>query len=178
MSVGLDLQQLNAIACGAIAVNEAASGASGFAITGDYMPDLITIACQLRNANVALGGSGNGAGGFDSVGNLMVYITCQAQNMASATGSGSLVPWEPYNMLQMWQAIDCALAQVITNIGGTVPGYFNNTVYALMQGAICLLDEIATHGFTPGDTFYVLLNDGTGRVLTNSSENLLLNNAP
>lgn len=178
MSVGLDLAQLNAIACASIAVNEAASGASGYAVTGDYMPDLITIACQMRNANVALGGSGGGAGGFDSVGNLMVYITCQAQGMASATGTGSAMPWQPYNMLQMWQAIDCALAQTITNIGGDTVGYSNNSVFNLMSGAICLMAEIAEHGFTPGDAFFILLNDSSGKVLLNDGSFALQNSAP
>lgn len=175
MSVGLDLAQLNAIACGAIAVNEAAGGAAGYNLTGDYTPDLITIACQLRNANVALGGSGGAAGGFDSVGNLMVYITCQAQNLASSTGTGSAVPWQPYNMLQMWQAIDCALEQAITNLGGLPQGYFNNTVFNLMAGAVCLIDTVAESIGGGGGGNRVLLNDGAGFALTNSGDHVLLN---
>jgi hypothetical protein len=108
----------------------------------------------------------------------MVYITCQAQGMAAATGGGNAMPWEPYNMLQMWQAIDCALATTITNIGGDTVGYSNNTVFNLMNGAICLLAEIAEHGFTPGNDFNILLNDDSGNVLTNDGSFALQNNAP
>lgn len=178
MGVGYDLHLLQEIACNAIAVNGAAGGAGAFENTGDYVPTLQTIVCQLSAANGALGATAVGAGDFNNIGGLFVMIACQAQAMAAVTGAGNVQPFDPYSALSVWNAIDCALSQVATNTGEGYAGWFNNSVENLMYGAVCLLAQIATNGFGPTDSFFILLNDGSGKVLANDGSFALQNSSP
>lgn len=174
MPVGYDLALLQGIACNAIAINEAAGGAATFNRTDDYFDTIQTIACQLTAANLGLGNTPVGGGGYDSIGNMFAAIACQANAMA-----GVSYPFDPYNALSVWRAIDCALGAVATNTGEGYDGWSNDSVYNLMLGALCLTAQIVQNGFgPPAETFYVLLNDDSGRVLTNDDFNVLTNEAP
>ena len=144
MSAGYDLVLLKQIACNAIGINAAAGGAATFQNTASYMQCAQTIACNLRNANIALGNPATGGGGFDTLPNLFAYIACQAQAM-----SGVAVPFDPYSSLSVWNAIDCALGVVAINTGQGFSGWANNSVQNLMYGAVCLTGQIVTNGFGP-----------------------------
>lgn len=173
MPVGYDLALLQGIACNAIAINAAAGGAAAYESTSDYFDTIQTIACQLTAANLGLGNTPVGGGGYDSIGNMFVAIACQAQAMA-----GVGVPFDPYSALSVWNAIDCALGTVATNTGTGFDGWSNDSVFNLMKGALCLTAQIVENGFGPTDSFFILLNDGSGKVLTNDGSSALQNSAP
>ncbi len=121
MSVGYPFVQLQQLACQAIAINTAAGGAVAFSDIGGPIPALQTIYCQLAAATVAQGGAAAGAGNFQTIPGLQALILCQVQALATATGTASAVPADPYSALSAWNAIDCALAQILANVSGPAP---------------------------------------------------------
>jgi lysophospholipase L1-like esterase len=142
------------LACGAVAVNAAAGGATVFNATNDYTNALKTIVCQLNAANNVLGGA--------AVGIDVTNIPAATQTLACLTGAiaGTSAPFGSYDMYSQWNAIACNLNTIASNTGETSPGGLQGgSIYALMQAAICSMNQIAANGFTPAELFHFVVGD-------------------
>ncbi len=150
-SLYLDLAQQ--LACGSIAVNEAAGGAAAFKSVTDYAGALATIACQLNAANNAQGATAV-ALDFSSIPGLTQTIACLTGSLA-----GTNVPYGSYDMYAQWNAIACNLNTVAVNTGGASPGGLQGgSIYAFMNAAICSMNQIAENGFAPPDPVQEFIN--------------------
>ncbi len=150
-SLYLDLAQQ--LACGAIAVNEAAGGAVAFKSVTDYAGALATIACQLNAANNAQGATAV-ALDFSSIPGLTQTIACLTGSLA-----GTNVPYGSYDMYAQWNAIACNLNTIAEATGGASPGGLQGgSIYAFMNAAICSMNQIAENGFGPVDPVQEFIN--------------------
>jgi hypothetical protein len=169
MSVGYPFVQLQQLACQAIAINTAAGGAVAFSDIGGPIPALQTIYCQLAAATVAQGGAAAGAGNFQNIPGLQALILCQVQALAAATGTASAVPADPYSALSAWNAIDCALAQILINVSGPRPDPPENLFVSFTGPDMLHLDWDPPAGPSP-DSFNIyrsLIDGGPYTLLTN-----------
>lgn len=171
--------QLAAIAC---ATADMATAAGGTPAGGNFASPfglLVAIDCNICETVTALGGSAC-VGGYDGELGLLMSIACNTRNLETIVGGTGTGPnGYVYEAFALWAQIACNLRSVAIATGTAAPtgGGFDG-IPNLMEAVFCYLQDIVENGFTPAETFFILLNDSSGQVLTNDGSSLLLNIAP
>ena len=169
----LYLGEAQQLVCLAVSINEAAGGAATFSSQADYISSIQAIGCNFAAANAVLGSSAH-CGGIDSIPNALAYVALQAREMAINTGGTPDFPFDPYDLLSVWQAIGCYTRQVSTNTGHTAVGGGADNVLNCMEQVYCNMTQIVANGFGGGGNFVVTSPAGDQVVTSPAGDKVLV----
>lgn len=162
------------IACQTGLMADAAGGgaqSAGFSTEDDLVD---AIACNLRETVEGLAGTPCDFG-WVNVDDAWTAILFYSAQLTGLTGS-SLNALGTSSIEAKIIGTICNLEQVAINTGGAADGVFLGSYLQTLNALGCVVEQIVENGFGPPPaTNRVLLNDGSGSVLTNLGDHVLLN---